>query len=145
MKRAVLFIGSDDTESNVAVQDTATAGGRELLQATEQEACRSLADRRDDIEAVIIDLGPGQPAVNLLRTMTQSETAPPVIVLAETEQLGAVPMARQGGAAACVRKPFTVEKLTSIIEQVCSPEPDEQGWTSDVWGHPHRRLITPTA
>lgn len=129
MKRTVLVIGINDPESKLVVQDTATACGCELVHAaTEQEAFSSLGERLRDIDAVILDLAPGQPAVDLLGAITQSETAPPVIVLARSEQPGAVPVPRHSGAAACVRKPFTSEELVSVIEEVCSPKTKEQGW-----------------
>jgi DNA-binding response OmpR family regulator len=127
--KALLVIGIDDPESKLAVQDTATACGCELVHATtEHEAVRSLAERPDEIDAVILDLAPGHHAVDLLRAITQSETAPPVIVLARSEQPGAVPVPRHSGVAASVRKPFTSEELVSVIEEVRSPNTKEQGW-----------------
>ena len=125
----------------MVVQETARAQGRELVHTTEQEASRFLAERLDDIDTVIIDLSSGQSAVDLLRTITGLETNPPVIVLAGAEQLGAVPVARKCGASACIRKPLTAEKLISVMEQLYSAGSNEQSWTSDVWGHPHRKLI----
>ena len=142
--KALLVIGIDDPESNLAVQHSATSCGRELLHATTaQEALRLLAERLRDIDAVILDLAPGQPAADLLHAISRSETAPPVIALAGSEQLGAVPVARHTGAAACVRKPFTSENLASVIEQVCSPDSKNQGWTRDVCGNRHRNFDSP--
>ena len=127
--KALLVIGIDDPESNLAVQHSATSCGCELVHATtEQEALRSLAERPDEIAAVILDLAHDQPAVDLLGAITHSETPPPVIVLARSEQPGAVPVPRHSGAAACVRKPFTPEELVSVIEEVCSPKTKEQDW-----------------
>ena len=127
--KALLVIGIDDPESSLAVQDSATACGCELVHATtEQEALRSLADRPGEIHAVILDLAHGQHAVDLLRAITRSETAPPVIVLARSEQPGAVPVPRHSGVAASVRKPFTSEELVSVIEEVRSPKTKEQDW-----------------
>ena len=127
--KALLVIGIDDPESNLAVQHSATSCGCELVHATtEQEALRSLAERPDEIAAVILDLAHDQPAVDLLGAITHSETPPPVIVLARSEQPGAVPVPRHSGAAACVRKPFTSEELVSVIEEVCSPKTKEQDW-----------------
>ena len=129
MKRAVLVIGIDDPESNLAVQNAATACGCELVHATiEQEALRLLAEPPDEIDAVILDLAHGQQALDLLRAITRPETAPPVIVLARSDQPGAVPVPRHSGVAASVRKPFTPEELVSVIEEVCSPNTKEQGW-----------------
>ena len=127
--KALLVIGIDDPESNLAVQHSATTCGCELVHATtEQEALCSLAERLRDIDAVILDLAPGQPAVDLLGAITRSETPPPVIVLARSEQPGAVPVPRHSGVAASVRKPFTSEELVSVIEEVRSPKTKEQGW-----------------
>jgi DNA-binding NtrC family response regulator len=130
MRRALLVVGINDPESKLAVQEAATAGTWETVHATsEQEIVHSLAERLNGVEAVVLDLSSGQHAVDLLRTIVHSETAPPVIVLAGEEQLGAVPVARQTGAAACVRKPFTTGILTSVIEQVRKPQHMRQGST----------------
>ena len=144
MKRAILFIEADDAESSRTVQTTALAETRELLRGAHEEAPRLLAHHRNDIAVVIIDFAPGQVALDLLEAIAASATNPPVIVLSDEEQLGSAPFARKSGAAACIRKPLTVEKLTSVLAQLCSAERHNQSWTSDAWGHPHRRLICTT-
>lgn len=142
IKRALVVVGINDHDSKVAIQEAATDGNLDTVHAaSEQEIVQSLAGRPDGVEAVVLDLSCGQHAVDLLRTIIQSENAPPVIVLAGQEQLGAVPVARQTGAAACVRKPFTAEMLASVIEEVCKPEHMRLGSTCDLWGHPNHQSM----
>ena len=141
--KAVLFIGNKDSEGSASVEASAKAGERQFLPATtEEEALVSLAARRDDIDVAIIDLTAGQPALDVLRTITQAETPSPIIVLTGNESPGALNVARSCGAAAFVHQPFTREKLAPIIALVCAPPWEEKECVdSDVWGHPHRRMI----
>jgi DNA-binding NtrC family response regulator len=141
VKQAILLVNGSDAESDAVIEETAGAEDLRLFRASETEACRALGDHLHHLGAVIIDLNGGRAAVNLLRAIAEFEANPPVVVLAGAEELDALPLARKYGAAACLRKPLTAEKLLSVLEQLAATEAHEQSWTCDVWGHPHRRLI----
>jgi len=105
---------------------------------TSLEAFRILNGGLDEVDVIVVDLDPGARGLSVLEAIDASPTTPPVIILTSLEEIDMAPIGAAHGAAACLGKPFTVEKLASVIEQVSAPGRRSAAWSSDAWGHPHR-------
>lgn len=139
MKADVLLLVDADPNSAELVALAAIKSRQHVIRAnTSLEAFRILNDGLDAVDVIVVDVDPGVHGLAVLEAIDASPTAPPVIILTSLEAVYMTPIGAAHGAAACIGKPFTVEKLASVIEQVSAPGRRSAAWSSDAWGHPHR-------
>lgn len=139
MKANVILLVDADPDSAEIVALAALKSRHHVIRAdTSREAFRILNGGLDEVDVVVVDLDPGVGGLALLEAIDASPTAPPVIILTSLEEVYRTPIGAEHGAAACLGKPFTVEKLASVIAQVSAPGRRSAAWSSDRWGHPHR-------
>jgi DNA-binding NtrC family response regulator len=136
----ILLVAQGASSSNSVIAEAAVNAGRGLRHASNShEAFETLADGLDNIDVVIIDVDPGIHSLSVLDAISYRKTAPPVIVIAASEEMEMAPMAYRHGATACIGKQFTARELAALIEDVCVPEWQRCGGSCDRWGHPRPR------
>ena len=139
MKADVLLLVDADPNSAELVALAAMKSRHHVIRAnTSLEAFRILNGGLDEVDVIVVDVDPGVHGLAVLEAIDASPTAPPVVILTSLEEVYMTPIGAAHGAAACIGKPFTVEKLASVIEQVSAPGRRSAAWSSDAWGHPHR-------
>lgn len=139
MKTGKLLVVDADDASTALVARAAEKTKHQLLRAkTSREAFHILAEGLGEVNVVVIDVDPGVHGLAVLEAMDVSPAAPPVIVLTSLEEIYMTPVGAAHGAAACLGKPFSAERLADVIEQVSAPAFRSATCTSDAWGHPHR-------
>ena len=139
MKTGKLLVVDADAVSSALVAQAAKMTGHDLLEAqTSGEAFHFLADTLGEVNVIVVDADPGVHGLAVLAAMDVAPTAPPVIVLTSLGEIYMTPIGAARGAAACLGKPFSAEKLADVIEQVSAPAFRSATCTSDAWGHPHR-------
>jgi DNA-binding response OmpR family regulator len=139
MKPDILLVVDADPESAEMVAAAATKTRRRFVRVTSgREAFQMLNDGLDQVDVIVVDVDPGVHGMAVLEALDSSRQAPPVIVLTGLEETYMAPISAAHGAAACLAKPFSIERLTAVIEQVSASHGQSQAFTSDQWGHPHR-------
>jgi DNA-binding response OmpR family regulator len=136
--QVLLLIDADPTSASLVALAAAKTDHRVIHAHTSREAFRVIKGELGDVDAMVIDLDPGVHGLAVLEAMDSSTATPPVIVLTGLEETYMRGIAAMHGAAACIGKPFSAEKLASVIEEVCEPSWRSAGCTSDAWGHQHR-------
>jgi DNA-binding response OmpR family regulator len=117
MKRNILLVADGDIESDLDIVDAATRTAHGVRRASTQSRPRQILRRNlKNIDAVIVDLDKHSQALPIMEALGCSENMPPVIVLT-SPQMAAT--AYRHGATICVTKPFSVEELASVIDNVC--------------------------
>ena len=139
MKANVLLLVDADPNSAELVALAAMKSCHQVILAnTSLEAFRILNGGLDAVDVIVVDLDPGGHGLAVMEAIDASPRTPPAIILTSLEEVYMTPIGAANGAAACLGKPFTVEKLASVIDQVTAPGRRSAAWSSDVWGHPHR-------
>jgi DNA-binding response OmpR family regulator len=117
MKRNILLVADGDIESDLDIVDAATRTAHGVRRASTQSRTQQILRRNlANIDAVIVDLDKHSQALSIVEELGCSEDMPPVIVLT-SPQIAAT--AYRHGATVCVTKPFSVEELASVIDNVC--------------------------
>lgn len=141
MSLNTLLVARNSSASNQIVADAAAQAGRKLRQVTDsRRAFELLRSGFSGVDLVIIDVDPGIHSMSILEAIAACESAPPVIVVTGFEESEMTPIAHRHGATACIAKPFTPVELAALIEEVCPATEPSNAYSSDLWGHPHRRL-----
>ena len=139
MKADVLLIVDADPSSIELVSLAAMKTKHRVIRAkTSREAFHVLSAGLDEVDVIVVDVDPGVHGMAVLEAIDVSPTSPSVIVLTSLEEVYMTPIAAAHGAAACVGKPFTIEKIASVIEEISAPSWRSAACSSDAWGHPHR-------
>ena len=106
---------------------------------TSRETFGKLHHGLGDVDVIILDLDRDHEefdGVALLESVGCCEHLPPVVALTGLEEAYMAPIAFSHGAAACIGKPFTADRLLNEIRNVISPTLRRPGCRSDLWGHP---------
>jgi DNA-binding response OmpR family regulator len=139
MKAKILLLVDADHTSADLVSLAASKTGHHVVQArTSREAFALIERDLNEIDVIVINLDPGVHGMAVLEAMHLSATSPPVVALTGLEEAYMCGIAAVHGAAACLGKPFTAEKLAATLEEICEPAVRAAACTSDSWGHPHR-------
>jgi DNA-binding NtrC family response regulator len=143
----ILLVDADADSAGVVLEAAARTGHGMRLVKTSRDAFRILKDEIEQLDAVIIDVDPGAHGLALLEAISGLDEKPAVIVLTALEEIYMKPIATRHGAAACMGKPISIEKLKSKLEQIPRAVAKKQGCSCDLWGHPCERhsAITETA
>lgn len=117
MKRNILLVADGDVKSELDIVDAATRTTHGVRRAsTHSRPSQILRRKLKNTDAVIVDLDAHSQALPITEALGCSENMPPVIVLT-SPQMSAT--AYRHGAAICVTKPFSVEELASVIDNIC--------------------------
>jgi DNA-binding NtrC family response regulator len=140
MKENLILLVDADADSVGDILEAAAHTGHAVrLVKTSRDAFKILKDAIDQVEVAIVDVDPGAHGLALLEAITGREKRPAVIVLTALEETYMRPIAAQHGAAACLSKPISVEKLKSIVNQLPRVAARKRTPSSDAWGHPSER------
>ena len=117
MKRNILLVADGDIESDLNIVDAAARTEHGVRRASTQSRPWQILRRNlKNIDAVLVDLDKYSNALPIVEALGCSENMPPVIVLT-SPQMAAT--AYRHGATVCVTKPFSVDELVSVIDNVC--------------------------
>ena len=117
MKRNILLVADGDIESDLDIVAAAARTAHGVRRSSTQSRPRQILRRNlKNVDAVIVDLDKHSQALPIIEALGCSENMPPVIVLTSLQTAA---MAYRHGASVCVAKPFSVEELASIINNVC--------------------------
>jgi DNA-binding response OmpR family regulator len=89
----------------------------------------------DDVALIIIDLGSGVHAMELLEALRRETQTPSIIAIASFEGRLMREIARAHGAAICLDKPVSGKRLGEAIATATKLAQETCGDSSDVWGH----------
>ena len=81
------------------------------------------------LKVVVVDVDPGAHGLALLEAISSCADKPPIVVVTALEETYMEPIARKHGAAACLGKPITVQRLVSTLKDAST-----RSLTSDRWG-----------
>ncbi|MGZ5002392.1 MAG: hypothetical protein ACXWBM_04295 [Chthoniobacterales bacterium] len=117
MKRNILLVADGDIESDLDIVDAATRTAHSVRRtSTQSRPWQILRRKLKNIDAVIVDLDKHSQALSIVEALSSSENMPPVIVLTSPQM---AETAYRHGATVCVTKPFSVDELASVIDNVC--------------------------
>ena len=138
MKENVILLVDADADCAALVLEAGVRTGHGVrLSQDRDEAFVFLNREFDHIDHVVIDLDPGTEGLALLVAINAHRQRPPIIVLTGLEESHMKSVAARYGAAECLGKPVSVDKLEAAIEQISRRESGEEV-TCDPWGHPRR-------
>ena len=123
---ARLMIVDDAMLARRLLKTTLTAGGHEVAAevASGEEALSAYREHQPDLVLMDINL-PGISGIDALRQILKADAAARVVMVTSVTREQTVREAVAGGAAAYVVKPYTSDRILSVLETVLvrSPEP----------------------
>ena len=116
MKEHSILLLDADGDSEAIMSEAATRTGRDVLVArTSRAAFRIVGEQMRRFEVVVVDVDPGAHGLALLEAISSFADKPPIVVITALEETYMEPIARKHGAAACLGKPITVQRLVSTL------------------------------
>ena len=131
----ILLIDADGDSVGLVMMAAARGGHAVRLATRSDEAFKILHCGLYDIDLVVLDADPGGHPMALLEAMSGYSNPPPVVVLTGLEEEYMSGVVAGHGAAACIGKPLSVEKLRSIIARLSPERRGRCGCSCDAWGH----------
>ena len=119
--RAATILVVDDEESfrTVVVRQLRNAGFDAIEAQDGSEAIKQFAERRDDIDAVLLDLVmPNTSGGETLAILRYYSPALPVVVTSGYSELDAVSLTETERGVGFLKKPFTAVELTTELRRV---------------------------
>ncbi len=132
--KLILLVDADADCGGIVLEAAARTAYGVRLSRDSAEAFRFLGREFDEIDSLIVDVDPGSHGLVLLEAISTLHRRPPIIVLTALEESHMEPVMARHGAAACLGKPISLDRLCAAIERVTSGEAHEE--SSDPWGHP---------
>jgi DNA-binding response OmpR family regulator len=129
-ENVVLLVDADGDSVGVVSEAAARAGYAVLLAKTSRDAFRIFGNRKQHLDFVIVDVDPGAHGLALLEAISGCADRPPIVVITALEETYMKPIAMEHGAAACLGKPITIQKLSSSLKEVAA----HRSLTCDRWG-----------
>lgn len=136
MTKSILLLDVDGDSVPVLMRAAALSGHAVRLATRSEDAFRILKSSLDDIDLAVVDVDPGAHAMALVEAINGCEQRPPVILLTALEEEYMKRVAGRHGAAACVGKPLTVEKIQSTFDRLPQRRRVRRTCSCDAWGHP---------
>ena len=135
-EKIVLLLDADADCAGTVLEAGARTGHGVRLSRDGPQAFAFLNREFDCIDSLVVDVDPGSDGTALLATLCALWHRLPVIVLtAAVEESHMKPVVLRYGAVACLGKPFSVERLTRVIDRFVRSENDQEV-SCDPWGHP---------
>jgi DNA-binding NtrC family response regulator len=132
-KKAILLIDADADAVGVVMEAAARTGHEVRLARTSREAFQILRNEIHQLDVVIVDVDPGAHGLALLEAVSGRDEKPPMLVLTGLEETYMQSIAAGHGAANCLGKPFSIEKVKGALDQIFERTSCKQ--TCDRWGH----------
>lgn len=129
-ERTILLVDADGDCEQIVSEAGIRTNRDTLLVRTSRDAFRILEDKMRGFDAVIVDVDPGAHGLALLEAISICADKPPMVVLTALEEAYMDPIAVEHGAAACLGKPITIQRLGSVLEEV-----SQHSRTCDRWGN----------
>jgi DNA-binding response OmpR family regulator len=136
MMEANVLLVADDNDLSATVAEAATKTGHGVGMAS--SSCNTfeiLGLGLDDIDLAIVDVDPSLHSIAILEALKDSDAWPPVIALTEIDEAEAAAILRRHGTAVCLKKPFGVDELATLIQKVCACGCRNRSLSCDQWGH----------
>jgi DNA-binding response OmpR family regulator len=128
-KKRVLLIDADGDCKGIVAEAAARIDRDTLVVKKSRDAFAIFRDQLRRLDYVIIDVDPGAHGLALLEAISSCAERPPIIVITALEEEYMKPISAEHGAAACLGKPITIQKLYSALKDV-----SKQSLTCDRWG-----------
>jgi DNA-binding NtrC family response regulator len=128
-ERSILLVDADGDSEGIVSEAAALTGRDVLVTKTSRAAFRILGEQMARLEVVVVDVDPGAHGLALLEAISSCADRPPIVVITALEGTYMEPIARKHGAAACLGKPITVQRLTATLK-----DGSTRSLTSDRWG-----------
>jgi DNA-binding NtrC family response regulator len=136
-EKVILLVDADADCAGIVLKAGARTGHGVRWSGDSRDAFGFLNREFDRIDSVVIDVDPGTHGMALLEAIRALRQRPPVIVLTGLEESHMEPVATRHGAAECLGKPVSIDKLKVAIERVTQFGSDEEV-SCDPWGHPRQ-------
>jgi len=121
----ILIVDDDETVLNLTQTILNTLGYKPLPAASGEIALEIYADKRRDIDLVILDLGmPGMGGAKCLEKLLQMDPEVKVVIASGYTQEGQVKDTLSHGAKASIVKPYTIENFSEVIRAVLDERQD---------------------
>jgi DNA-binding response OmpR family regulator len=125
----VLLVDADGDSEGIVSEATACSGRKVLLAKTSRDAFKILDGEMRRLDLVIVDVDPGAHGLALLEAISSCAERPPIVVITALEETYMKPISMEHGAAACLGKPITLQRLSVSLNDV-----SKRSLTSDRWG-----------
>ena len=125
----VLLVDADGDSEGIVSEATACSGRKVLLAKTSRDAFKILEGEMRRLDLVIVDVDPGAHGLALLEAISSCAERPPMVVITALEETYMKPISMEHGAAACLGKPITLQRLSVSLNDV-----SKRSLTSDRWG-----------
>jgi DNA-binding NtrC family response regulator len=117
-KHALLLVDADGDSEKIVSLAAARTGHHVLVARTSCDAFRILKDQMPRLDLVIVDVDPGAHGLALLEAISGCADKPQIVVITALEETYMTPIATKHGAAACLGKPVTLQRLYKTISDV---------------------------
>jgi DNA-binding NtrC family response regulator len=134
-EKVILLVDADADCAGIVLEAGARTGHGVRLSRDCGEALGFLNREFERIDGLVVDVDPGSHGMALLAALGALRRRLPVIVLTALEESHMKPVAARHGAAGCLGKPFSIERLRAVIDRFVRPENDHE-ISCDLWGHP---------
>ncbi|MEO8044174.1 MAG: response regulator [Spartobacteria bacterium] len=132
-EKLILLVDADADCGGIVLEAAAHTAHGVRLSRDSGEAFRFLSREFDEIDALMVDVDPGSHGLALLAAISALHCRPPIIVLTALEESHMEPVVARHGAAACLGKPISIDRLCAAIDRVTGGETHAE--SSDTWGH----------
>ncbi len=133
--KLILLVDADADCGGIVLEASARSGHGVRLSRDSAEAFRVLSHEFDRIDTLIVDVDSGSRGLALLKAISALHRRPPIIVLTALEESHMEPVVVRHGAAACLGKPLSIERLQAVIDFISGRDTGQEV-SSDPWGHP---------
>ena len=144
MKSNLILLVDADADSLGSVLEAAARTGHGVrLAKTSREAFEIFRNELGRVDAVIVDVDPGAHGLALLEAVCGRKSRPPLLILSGLEEAYMKDIAARRGAASCLCKPFSIERLHSALNWAITNAPARAEFIwCDKWGHPCEHPMT---
>ena len=125
-EKVILLLDADLDCAGIVLEAGARTGHGVQLSQDSKEAFAFLEREFDRIDGLVIDVDPGSHGMALLAAVNALLCRPPFIVLTALEESHMAPVATRYGAAACLGKPFSIDRLRAVIDRFIRRENDRK-------------------
>ena len=114
----ILLVDADADSLRLVLEAAARTGHGVRLAKTSRDAFAVLQKGLHDLDVVIVDVDPGAHGLALLEAVSACAERPPMVVVTALEETYMQSIAKEHGAAACLGKPITIERLKAALGRV---------------------------
>lgn len=133
--KVILLVDADADCAGLVLEAAARTGRGVRLSRDTREAVGIFHREFDRIDMVVLDVDPGAHGLALVEAISSLQQRLPVIVLTGLEEAHLEPVAKRHGAAECLGKPVSIERLHAAIDRRALYAGDDEV-SCDPWGHP---------